>query len=273
MNVVTLEQTRPLVQFLALAAGLCMVGLGAMFTGGMLRLQYYGQIAWRTSLHRLSWLVSGITIAIFVVVGAVYFVQNTPGKTLDLSEFIFPIAFAIQGAMIFSTREEPPLEVLLSAPRPYYWLPLERLLLTFVVQGGVAVLGTLVTASLAQKDIAMAVLRWLCPSMFLGGVAIYVTVISHEISLGTVFVVLLCFGMAMGGKALMPADMSGVIWASPLHWVQPYIWPLHSSLKPTDLALADYMLNRVILAGTGMVLIALAVNHLRDTERQLLSLK
>jgi hypothetical protein len=265
----TLEQTRPVAGVVALVSGAIALGCAASLLIGLATLQRRRQITWWMNLRRNNWFpVIGSMAAITLIIG-IYLSHHTPELAVSIVEIVIPVALAVQAGMCFALRDEPPLEVLLAAPRPFYWIPLERLATAYAVQGAVAVLGMgaclIVSGS---TDLGPALVRWIPPALFLSGLAIFITVRSGEVALGVVFTGLVWVVAIFSERTLLPAFAQS--YPPPLNLIQPYLWILHTYLQPEYLTTTDYALNRIALAGVGCLLIALAVHRLRDTERLLL---
>jgi uncharacterized membrane protein YidH (DUF202 family) len=269
MTAPTLEQTRPVAGVLALTSGGITLACVAVMAMNLATLQRRRQLAWRMNLRRHNWLpVVGSMAAIILIIG-IYLSRNIPNLAMNAVEIVIPLALAVQAGMCFAPRDEPPLEVLLAMPRPFYWVPLERLVTAFMVLGLVGLVGTgacLIVSGSA--DLGLALVRWIPPALFLSGLAIFITVRSGEVALGVVFTTLVWAVAIFSERSLLPAFAQS--YPPPLNLIQPYIWILHTDLQPEYLTTTDYALNRIALAGVGCLLIALAVNRLRDTERVLL---
>ncbi len=265
----TLEQTRPVAGVVALFSGVIALACAASMFTGLATLQRRRQIGWWINLRHHNWFpVMGSMAAITLFIG-IHLSRHTPEQAVSIVEIVIPVALAVQAGMCFSLRDDPPLEVLLAAPRPFFWIPLERLVMAFVAQGLVALVGMgacLIVAG--STDLGLALVRWIPPALFLSGLAIFITVRSGEVVLGVVFTALTWAVAVFIGRTLLPAFAPS--YAPPLNLIQPYIWILHTYLQPEYLTTTDYALNRIALAGIGCVLIALAVHRLRDTERLLL---
>ena len=265
----TLEQTRPVAGVVALVSGaIALACAAAMFTG-LAALQRRRQIAWRMTLRRHNWFPAiGSMAAITLIIG-IYLSHNTPELAMNIVEMVIPLALAVQAGMCFTLRDDPSLEALLAVPRPFHWVPLERLLVAFMVLGlvGLVGMGACLIVS-GSTDLGLALVRWIPPALFLSGLAIFITVRSGEVALGVVFTALVWAVAIFSERTLLPAFAQS--YPPPLNLIQPYIWILHPHLQPESLTTTDYALNRIALAGVGCLLIALAVHRLRDTERLLL---
>ena len=171
--------------------------------------------------------------------------------TARLVEVIVPLAAGIQAAFLFSPEDEPGLEVLLACPRPARWVLWERMLIMAALMGIVSLPGSLIQAESA----ALAVARWVTPTAWFCGVAVFATLLTRQGVLGALLATLLWGGTLFGGDALLA------------RW--PYLWPLHAYLQPSSVSPARYALNRGILILAGLVLTALAAYLTGNTERML----
>lgn len=263
----TLDETRPLAQGAAVALG----GLAAwgLIGAGRAVLRRPRQIAWRVSLRLVGWigLVASAAGVLVLVSG-----DNTPPTGMPVAgplravEAVIPLVLAVQAALIFSPDDEPALEVMLACPRPISWLLLERLMVLFLAQAGVALAGVVMSRVLQPElDVPLALARWLPPAFFLAGVGVYVTLRSRVAAFGAAVAGVVWFVFALFGRGLMP----GVPTFWPLTLLQPFIWAFNPYLQPEDVLTADYNLNRVIVLSFGVLLLMAAVRYLRDEERVL----
>ncbi len=167
---------------------------------------------------------------------------------------VLPIIVAIQAAFLFSPEDEPALEVMLATPRPPAWILLERLVTLLVMQGGIAVIASLLVIGISGETLIIAIIRWLPLTFILSGLAVYVTLSTHRALFGVVVVSLLWIILALFGDFLVQ------------RW--PVTWPLHLYLSPNN---AEYLLNRLFISLLGLSLIGLAATRLlNDPERLLL---
>jgi hypothetical protein len=176
--------------------------------------------------------------------------------TVRVVEVIVPLVVGLQSAYLLSPEDEPPLEVLLACPRPLAWVLFERLAVLMTLQGGIALMGSLVGLALPQAERwPVAILRWIAPCVAICGVALFATQLTRQGVFGALLVTLLWGGMFFGGDAMIA------------RW--PFLWPVHLYLQPGDAAPTVYVLNRatLILAGVGTT--ALAAYLTRDEERML----
>jgi hypothetical protein len=175
---------------------------------------------------------------------------------------------AVQAALIFSPDDEPALEVLLACPRSPAWLLLERMGALLVVYGALALL----TAGIAlilhpQQPAVLALTRWLPAALLLSGLAAAVTLRSRTGVFGAAAAGLIWFIFGFFGAAFMPG--APLLW--PLSLIQPFVWPINPYFTPQMAPTSgDYILNRIIAAALGLVLLLLCGRWLRNEEQMLL---
>jgi hypothetical protein len=231
------------------------------------------RFAWQSSIRFVGWLdsaITGLVLAAFIV--AALGAQDEPRRLMILTvaravEAVIPLSLGIQAALAFSPDDEPALEVLLVCPRPLAWLLLERLTVILLPLMGLALIGTIAAAALSgETNIALALMRWPAPTVFFGGVAVYVTLRSRQPSFSIAVVIIIWFITGFLGPALLPGQPT----LKPLDIIQPYVWIIHPYLQPHDLSVADYTSNRVVLIAAGISLLLLALQSMRDEEKLLL---
>jgi len=218
------------------------------------------QLAVTSAVRRIGWLPvvgSGAAVGLLLVLDATVW-RGVGGALVPkerVVDAVLPLAVGLQAAFLLSPEDEKPLELLLSCPRPLSWTLAERLLAMVLLQGGVAVVGTVASLAMGAEGITLAVGRWLSPSLLLGSIAVYLALSTRQGALGALSVVVLWGGMLLGGDALLE------------RW--PWLWPLHLYLQPDSVSLAAYCINRATLALAGVVFISLSVSLTRDEERLL----
>ena len=90
---------------------------------------------------------------------------------------------------------------------------------------------------------------------WLGGVAVFTTLLTRQGVLGALLVTVLWGGTLFGGDALLA------------RW--PFLWPVHVYLQPMAVSPTVYALNRVVLTLAGSALAVLGSRLTRDEERML----
>jgi pimeloyl-ACP methyl ester carboxylesterase len=274
---ITLWPTHPLAHIAVLGSGLFVAGSIATLAGSMMRLQRRKQIAWRISLRRGGWLplvLSGAGIVGLIVFGPMgdgALKDRAPFDLTIVVEAVIPLAIAIQAALLFSPGDEPALEVMLAAPRPIQWVVLERYLAAFALQTSVGIAGTALVMTITHdSNVGLAILRWLPAAIFMSGLTLFVTLRSRQPAMGVIVAILLWFVMLVGRETFLPVEMGGEPFRAPLDLIQPMLWLVHVHLDPDQTSAIGYAINRIVVTGVGCLLIALAVNRLRDTEQVLL---
>ena len=131
------------------------------------------------------------------------------------------------------------------------------------MQSVIAVFGAAITLVVAgSNDPLLALVRWISPALMMSGIALYATVRSRVAVFGSALTMLVWFALVMMGDALLPSRP--VLF--PLNYIKPWLWVFQPYLKPDSLSSDDYLLNRVVVAGFGLALIALAARQLHDEE-------
>lgn len=229
--------------------------------------------AWRISLWRVGWLVPALgaaALAGYVVLGSI---QGWGGVEMA-AEIVMPLAVAAQVVTLLTPNDEPPLEVLLACPRPTPWLFLERLAVALAVQGGIGLAGMAAGMAVAgERDVLLALARWVPPALFFGGAAAVLAIRTREPALGLLMTAFGWAGTLLGRSLLLPAAVLGFPFPRPFDLLQPVLWVVHPYLQPGMLPPADYVVNRLVLAGLGGLFFALAAGSLRDAERTLLGVR
>jgi len=261
--VVTAEATRPWAQVSATALGF----LAIWFIGstGWAAAKNPRQFAWKNSLRLMGWLPAVLSVgglATSLALGGL-----SEQNILRLIEIVISLSIALQIVFLFSLDNEPPLEVLLTCPRLLRWALLERWITVCVIQGTIALTGTaIILVITGDNHILLAVIRWIPPTLMLSGIAMVTTIRSRMAVFGAAITLLVWFMMVALGDQLLPERLA----IYPINYLQPWLWPFLPYLKPDSMSDMDYVLNRVVVAATGVCLIAFAVRQLRDEEMVLL---
>lgn len=215
-------------------------------------------IAWRISARLIGGLpFAGSAIAMILglaLAASTWHREGFPSPVVRVVEVVVPLVFGMQAAFLLSPDSEPPLELLLTCPRPLAWALLERLTVLVALLGSVALAGNLVSLTLpGAQSLSLAVARWPASCAFIGGAALFTTQMTRQGVFGALLATLLWGGMLFGGDSLL------------IRW--PFLWPLHVYLQPETAEPIVYMLNRATLTLMGAGLTALAVYLLYDEER------
>jgi hypothetical protein len=170
--------------------------------------------------------------------------------------FIVPLAVALQSAFLLSPGDEPALEILLASPRSLPRILLERLSVVAVLQGSVALMGSLISLILpGTVSLWGVVAGWLAPCIFLGGVALWVAQLTRQGAFSALLTVMVWGAMLLGGDKMVA------------HW--PALWPIHLFLRPDNVPILLYVFNRIILILVGLAFMARAARYMRNEEHML----
>lgn len=170
--------------------------------------------------------------------------------------FIVPLAVALQSAFLLSPSDEPSLEILLASPRPLPRILLERLSVVAVLQGSVALMGSLIGLTLpGAGSFGGIVIGWLVPCICLSGIALWATQITRQSAFSALLTVMFWGGMVLGGDKMVA------------HW--PALWPIHLFLRLDKFSLLQYLINRILLTLVGLALMTRAAMYMRDEEHML----
>ena len=207
------------------------------------------QIAWKSSVHGLSWSPLLLTIALFALLLLRSLAPSLP--TNQVVMVVVPLAIGVQSAFLLSPDDEPMIELKLAAPRPFVWVLVERLLVLFAVQGSIAVLATVATVTMDgnRYGVIDVTMKWLPPAILLTGVALTITLATRQPALSVFMVVVLLFA------ALLFGDLAVQRW--------PFAWFLNPYAAPASYG---YALNRIVITLIGSGLIIRAAQTLNDPE-------
>ena len=200
-----------------------------------------------------------IQVALFgVVMVAVVWILNVPGfaplEPRRMIETIVPLLAGVHAAFLFSPEDEPGLEVTLACRRPLAWTILERLAWLLALQGGVALIGSVLIVGTTGETLFIAVSRWITPLVFFVGLGMCLTLMTRQAVISVGLITVLWCGLMLASEVLVK------------QW--PFLWPIGLYLQPDE---ASYWLNRLFLSLCGLELIHLAATYfIRDDERVLL---
>jgi hypothetical protein len=266
-TMLTLTDTRPVAQVAGLVMGIA--ALWGVLQAGRAFAKQNQQIAWRTSLRIVGWIgFAGSAVGL-----AVFMFQSSDAKGLPIGGAVrtvgslIPLVIGIQSAFLLSPDDEPGMEVLLACPRPVHWVLLERFAVIFLSQAALALIGMGISMAITgEREVLIEAVRWLPTGLMFCGLATYITLASRQPAFSVAMVGILWFTFNIMGNALLPGQPT--MW--PLNLVQPFVWAIHPYLQPGDLPMADWWLNRALVASVGIILIMLTARQLQDEERVLL---
>jgi pimeloyl-ACP methyl ester carboxylesterase len=281
---VTITRTRPMARIAAILAGAAGLSI-LLYAGiGLGTLVNRRQVAWRVVLRRVGWrpaIISAVlSTAVYLlmpVIDLTYFYQRCLAQAIVI---VGPLVMAIQTAFLVAPEDEPGLEMLLACPRPFHWLAIERVAIALVGQSLAALVVMAAGAGALGEHIPTAVGGWIASGLFLSGLAAFVSVRTRRAMPGVLVALLAWFVLGVAGsdqfdEVLLPAVPLGfhLAWPRPFDLIQPLVWMVHPFLRPDSLTRADFFLNRVIVGGLGLGLMALAMIRLADSERTLLGIR
>jgi hypothetical protein len=173
-------------------------------------------------------------------------------------EAALPLLIGVQSAFLFSPDDEPLLEVQIAAPRPIAWVIIERVLTMLIVQGGIALLGTILTVSATVDGTTVIdlVVRWLPAALFMAGLGLTFTISVRQPAFSLAMV-------TIGWLVLY----NGRQWALSM---LPFMWPFDVFATPGSY---DFALNRWVVAVIGVALITRTIRLASDPERLLFNLR
>jgi pimeloyl-ACP methyl ester carboxylesterase len=211
---------------------------------------------WRMSLRLLGWWPASASAGAVVAAWVLNLPGIAPLEPQRVIETIVPLLAGVHAAFLFSPEDEPGLEVTLACSRPLAWTILERLTWLLALQGGVALIGSVVIVSVTGETLLVAVSRWIAPLLFFVGLGICLTLMTRQAVISVGLIVVLWCGLMLASDVLVR------------QW--PFLWPLGLYLQPAE---TNYWLNRLFLSLCGLGLMRLALTYfIRDDERVLLGL-
>lgn len=211
--------------------------------------------AWRASLRLIGWLPTILCALVVLLLGllnaTIWRGGFSPVPGVHVIEIVVPLAAGVQAAFLLSPEDEPCLELLLASPRPVRLTLLDRALVMGALIGSFALPGSLVQ----PEATSIALLRWMTPTVWFCGVALFTTLLTRQGTFGALLTILLWGGTLFGGSALVA------------RW--PHLWPVHAYLQPGGVDPAIYALNRGLLILAGLLLAGFAAHLAGDEERML----
>lgn len=246
------SDARPLALILVLVLGANLSVVALMALRSVTRHPWRG--AWRQSLRSMGWYPLILLVAVVVLLVTDRLIPGL--TTARILEVTLPLVIGVQAAFLFSPDDEPLLEVQIAAPRPMAWITAERVLTMLAVQGGIALIGTLLVISAMSDGTTLAdlVVRWLPPALFMGGIGLSFTVSLRQPAFSLAMVVI---GWLVLFNAREPALM-----------MLPIMWPFDVFATPRSY---EFALNRWVVTLIGMALIVRAIILASDPEKLLLN--
>ena len=212
------------------------------------------KLAWKFSFKATGWLLA-------LIAGALLFARllialsrmELAESTFAGFEVIIPLVAGLHAALLFAPDDEPALELLLASPRPAAYLIHERLGALVLLQGGLALVLTLLTVLLNPGTNPLSIiLRWLPPSVCIVGLCMAATLYARRMTFGVLTAIALCVGMAIGAEVILP--------------LFPDLWFMVFYVDPRVLTPEQYFINRAFLFAAGAVGLALVAAAMRDEE-------
>jgi pimeloyl-ACP methyl ester carboxylesterase len=278
---VTVNPTRPITRIVAVLVGTTGLSL-LLYAGiGLGGLAARRRIPWRVTLRQVGWrplVLSGVlSVTLYMIMPAIdltFFYERSLAQVIVI---VGPLVMAIQTAFLVAPDDEPALELMLACPHPFHWLAIERVAIGLAGQSLVALGVMLIGAwELGAAHILLAMAGWIASVLLLSGLVAFVSAHTQRAMPGVLIGLLAWFVLGAAGsdrfEVLLPAVPLGFPppWPRPLGLIQPLLWTMHPFLSPGSLTRADFFLNRVIVSGLGLGLMALAMVLLANTERLLL---
>ena len=282
---ITISLTRPFARIAAVLAGIVGLAITAYAGIELGRLAARRRIPWRVTLRRAGWLPLAIAA---LAAAALYWVWPVGGldyfyerSLAQIAVMVGPLVVAMQTAFSFASEDKPALEVVLACPRPFHWLPVERTTVALIGQTLIAVAAIAVGAWGLGEQLPivppLAWLWWLSSTLLLSGLAAFTSTRSRQAMLGVLLALLtwLVLGVASSDQfddVLLPPVPLGFHFSWPRLFavIQPFLWLIHPFLRPGSVSTSDFVLNRIIVGGLGLALMALAAKMLVDPERVLM---
>jgi pimeloyl-ACP methyl ester carboxylesterase len=278
---ITVNPTRPLAVVLSVFAGI--IALIILISSGVrfVEMAKQKQILWRASLRQVGWkpvfLSAGLSMILFLLMplfGMGFFYDISLAIAIVI---VVPFLTAIKISTLVAPGDEPGVEIIMACPRPLQCLFAERIVIVFAGQSLIALIlmGAAVWI-LGEEYTLAAFIGWLPSTLFLSGLAIFSGIHSRNANTGVLIALLTWLVFGTTGSKIMdilpavPFDAWHIPWPRPMGLIQPFIWMFHPFLRPDSLTSSDFILNRLIVAGTGLILLALALDRLKDSEWVLL---
>jgi hypothetical protein len=197
-------------------------------------------LAWRFSIRSSGILlafVAGVLLFGRLLIAAAN--MELAASTFSSFEVVVPLIAGLHAALLFAPDDEPALELLLAAPRPPAYLIYERLAALIVLQGGLAlILSVLAVITIPGANLVDIIVRWLPPSVCIVGLCMAATLYSRRSNFGVLTAIGICVAMAFGKEVILP--------------VFPNLWFTIFYLDPFTVTTEQYFLNRLFLLIVGI---------------------
>lgn len=219
--------------------------------------QKHWKLAWKFSFRATGWLLALVAgVLIFARLMIALANMELAESTFASFEVIIPLVAGLHAALLFAPDDEPALELLLAAPRPLVYLIFERLGTLVLLQGGLALILSVLTVLLNPgTNLFDVILRWLPPSVCIVGVCMAATLYARRMTFGVLAAIALCVGMAIGAEVILP--------------MFPDLWFMVFYVDPRLLTPEQYLFNRLFLFAAGAAGLALVAYQMRDEEKLL----
>lgn len=215
------------------------------------------KLAWKFSFKATGWLlalIAGVLLVARLMIAAAN--MELVGSMFTSFEMIIPLIAGLHATLLFAPDDEPAIELLLAAPRPPFYLIIERVGTLVLLQGGVALALSVLTVLLHPgTSLFDVILRWLPPSVCVVGLCMAATLYARRTGIGVLATLTLCVGMAIGSKAIVP--------------MFPGLWFMVFYAEPRQLTPEQYLINRLFLCAAGLAALALVMYRMRDEEKVL----
>lgn len=215
------------------------------------------RFAWKFSFRATGWLlafVAGALLFARLMIAAAN--MELAESTFASFEVIIPLIVGLHAALLFAPDDEPALELLIAAPRPPVYLIYERLAALTALQGGLAlVLSVLAVVTSPGASLLDVIIVWLPPSVCIVGLCLAATLYARRTAFGVLMAIAICVAMAFGREVILP--------------VFPNLWFMIFYLDPRTVTSDQYFLNRLFLLAVGVTALALVLYRMRDEEQLL----
>jgi hypothetical protein len=211
-------------------------------------------LAWRFSFRSSGLLLAFLSgVLLFARLLIAQANMELAASTFSSFEVVVPLIAGLHAALLFAPDDEPALELLLAAPRPPVYLIYERLAVLIGLQGGLALmLSVLTIITNPGANLVDIIMRWLPPSVSIVGMCMAATLYSRRSNFGVLTAIGICVAMAYGREVLLPAF--------------PHLWFMIFYLDPFTVTTEQYFLNRLFLLVVGISMVALVIRRVRNEE-------